>query len=94
MGTLQVASTGIVALSYVQQVSEKVRIQYFQHESLAYDVNLLLTYEYINMQVSLATDFMYNHMSRDVTSSVGYDYMLRQVSVPTKHFEYLTFCIR
>lgn len=51
VGTLQVASTGIVALSYVQKVSEKV---------------------------SLATDFMYNHMSRDVTSSVGYDYMLRQ----------------
>ncbi|KQK21895.1 mitochondrial import receptor subunit TOM40-1 [Brachypodium distachyon] len=51
VGTLQVASTGIVALSYVQKVSEKV---------------------------SLASDFMYNHMSRDVTSSVGYDYMLRQ----------------
>lgn len=51
VGTLQIASTGIVALSYVQKVSEKV---------------------------SLATDFMYNHMSRDVTSSVGYDYMLRQ----------------
>lgn len=51
VGTLQVASTGIVALSYVQKVSEKV---------------------------SLATDFMYNHMSRDVTSSVGYDYFLRQ----------------
>ena len=51
VGTLQVASTGIVALSYVQKVSEKV---------------------------SLATDFMYNHMSRDVTSSVGYDYILRQ----------------
>ncbi|BAF11889.1 mitochondrial import receptor subunit TOM40-1 [Oryza sativa Japonica Group] len=51
VGTLQVASTGIVALSYVQKVSEKV---------------------------SLASDFMYNHMSRDVTSSFGYDYMLRQ----------------
>uniref|UniRef100_A0A0D9VTH5 Mitochondrial import receptor subunit TOM40-1 n=1 Tax=Leersia perrieri TaxID=77586 RepID=A0A0D9VTH5_9ORYZ len=51
VGTLQVASTGIVALSYVQKVSEKV---------------------------SLASDFMYNHMSKDVTSSFGYDYMLRQ----------------
>uniref|UniRef100_A0A0E0CZU8 Mitochondrial import receptor subunit TOM40-1 n=1 Tax=Oryza meridionalis TaxID=40149 RepID=A0A0E0CZU8_9ORYZ len=51
VGTLQVASTGIVALSYVQKVSEKV---------------------------SLASDFIYNHMSRDVTSSFGYDYMLRQ----------------
>uniref|UniRef100_J3MKE6 Mitochondrial import receptor subunit TOM40-1 n=1 Tax=Oryza brachyantha TaxID=4533 RepID=J3MKE6_ORYBR len=48
VGTLQVASTGIVALSYVQKVSEKV---------------------------SLASDFMYNHMSRNVTSSFGYDYM-------------------
>uniref|UniRef100_A0A0E0KD55 Mitochondrial import receptor subunit TOM40-1 n=1 Tax=Oryza punctata TaxID=4537 RepID=A0A0E0KD55_ORYPU len=38
VGTLQVASTGIVALSYVQKISDKV---------------------------SLASDFMYNHMSRD-----------------------------
>ncbi|CAN6289592.1 unnamed protein product [Urochloa humidicola] len=51
VGTLQVASTGIVALSYVQKVSEKV---------------------------SLASDFMYNHMSKDVTASFGYDYLLRQ----------------
>ncbi|RCV45024.1 hypothetical protein SEVIR_9G424100v4 [Setaria viridis] len=51
VGTLQVASTGIVALSYVQKVSEKV---------------------------SLASDFMYNHMSKDVTTSFGYDYLLRQ----------------
>ncbi|CAD5185205.1 mitochondrial import receptor subunit TOM40-1-like [Musa acuminata AAA Group] len=49
--TGQVASTGIVALSYVQKVSEKV---------------------------SLASEFMYNHMTRDVTSSFGYDYILRQ----------------
>jgi hypothetical protein len=31
------------------------------------------------VQVSLATDFMYNHLSIDVTASVGYDYNLRQV---------------
>ncbi|KAJ0978073.1 hypothetical protein J5N97_013547 [Dioscorea zingiberensis] len=49
--TGQVASTGIVALSYVQKVSEKV---------------------------SLASDFMYNHITRDVTASFGYDYILRQ----------------
>ncbi|XP_039129769.1 LOW QUALITY PROTEIN: mitochondrial import receptor subunit TOM40-1-like [Dioscorea cayenensis subsp. rotundata] len=51
VATAQVASTGIVALSYVQKVSEKV---------------------------SLASDFMYNHMTRDVTASFGYDYILRQ----------------
>ncbi|XP_073114442.1 mitochondrial import receptor subunit TOM40-1 [Elaeis guineensis] len=51
VATAQVASTGIVALCYVQKVSEKV---------------------------SLASDFMYNHMTRDVTSSFGYDYILRQ----------------
>ncbi|OAY73003.1 mitochondrial import receptor subunit TOM40-1-like [Ananas comosus] len=51
VATGQIASTGIVALSYVQKVSEKV---------------------------SLASDFMYNHMTRDVTSSFGYDYILRQ----------------
>ncbi|CAA6655415.1 unnamed protein product [Spirodela intermedia] len=51
VGTAQVASTGIVALSYVQKVSEKV---------------------------TLASDFMYNHMSRDVTATFGYDYILRQ----------------
>lgn len=41
------------------------------------------------IQVSLATDFMYNYMSRDVTASVGYDYILRQVifvSLITKNF--------
>lgn len=31
------------------------------------------------MQVSLASDLMYKHMSRDVTASVGYDYVFRQV---------------
>ncbi|XP_008792476.2 mitochondrial import receptor subunit TOM40-1-like isoform X1 [Phoenix dactylifera] len=51
VATAQAASTGIVALCYVQKVSEKV---------------------------SLASDFMYNHMTRDVTSSFGYDYILRQ----------------
>ncbi|KAJ8477776.1 hypothetical protein OPV22_021503 [Ensete ventricosum] len=51
VATGQVASTGIVALSYVQKVSEKV---------------------------SLASDFMYNHLTQDVTSSFGYDYILRQ----------------
>ncbi|URD85656.1 Mitochondrial import receptor subunit TOM40 [Musa troglodytarum] len=51
VATGQVASTGIVALSYVQEVSEKV---------------------------SLASDFMYNHLTQDATSSFGYDYILRQ----------------
>ncbi|THU54319.1 hypothetical protein C4D60_Mb10t23830 [Musa balbisiana] len=51
VATGQVASTGIIALSYVQKVSEKV---------------------------SLASDFMYNHLTQDVTSSFGYDYILRQ----------------
>lgn len=34
----------------------------------------------ILMQVSLASDFMYNHLSKDVTASFGYDYILRQVT--------------
>ncbi|KAL5228680.1 hypothetical protein ABZP36_016945 [Zizania latifolia] len=51
VATAQIASTGVLALSYVQKVSEKV---------------------------SLASDFMYNHMAKDVTASFGYDYMLRQ----------------
>ncbi|KAI5006738.1 mitochondrial import receptor subunit TOM40-1-like [Hordeum vulgare subsp. vulgare] len=51
VATGQIASTGLVSLSYVQKVSEKV---------------------------SLATDFMYNHMSKDVIASVGYDYIMRQ----------------
>uniref|UniRef100_A0ACD5VXE1 Uncharacterized protein n=1 Tax=Avena sativa TaxID=4498 RepID=A0ACD5VXE1_AVESA len=51
VATGQIARTGVVSLSYVQKVSEKV---------------------------SLASDFMYNHLSKDVTASVGYDYMLRQ----------------
>ncbi|KAL3531011.1 hypothetical protein ACH5RR_010333 [Cinchona calisaya] len=50
VATGQVASTGLVVLSYVQKVHEKV---------------------------SLASEFMYNHMSRDVTASFGYDYILR-----------------
>jgi len=32
------------------------------------------------MQVSLAADFMYNHMTRDSTATFGYDYILRQVT--------------
>nr|CAD1829059.1 unnamed protein product [Ananas comosus var. bracteatus] len=52
VATGQIASTGIVALSYVQKVTE---------------------------QGSLASDFMYNHMTGDVTSSFGYDYIFRQV---------------
>uniref|UniRef100_A0A0C9S9K2 TSA: Wollemia nobilis Ref_Wollemi_Transcript_56_1724 transcribed RNA sequence n=1 Tax=Wollemia nobilis TaxID=56998 RepID=A0A0C9S9K2_9CONI len=51
VATGQVASTGIVALSYVQKVSEKV---------------------------SLASEFMYNHLTRDTTTTFGYDYLLRQ----------------
>ncbi|BAF04640.2 mitochondrial import receptor subunit TOM40-1 [Oryza sativa Japonica Group] len=51
VATGQIATTGLVSLSYVQKVSEKV---------------------------SLASDFMYNHMAKDVTASFGYDYMLRQ----------------
>jgi hypothetical protein len=42
---------------------------------------IALLYGYPYLQVSLASDFMYNHMSRDVTASFGYDYLLRQVSV-------------
>ena len=33
------------------------------------------------VQVSLASDFMYNQMTKDVTASLGYDYILRQVSL-------------
>ncbi|CDP04010.1 unnamed protein product [Coffea canephora] len=51
VATGQVASTGMVLLSYVQKVSEKV---------------------------SLASEFVYNHMSKDVTATFGYDYILRQ----------------
>ncbi|KAI5018615.1 hypothetical protein ZWY2020_043503, partial [Hordeum vulgare] len=50
VATGQIASTGLVSLSYVQKVFEKV---------------------------SLATDFMYHHMSKYVTASVGYDYIMR-----------------
>lgn len=32
----------------------------------------------VSEKVSLASDFVYNHMSRDVTASFGYDYILRQ----------------
>lgn len=42
-------------------------------------MRLYLLHGYQPLQVSLATDFMYNSMSRDATASVGYDYILRQV---------------
>ncbi|XP_038980762.1 mitochondrial import receptor subunit TOM40-1-like isoform X2 [Phoenix dactylifera] len=61
VATAQAASTGIVALCYVQKVSEKV---------------------------SLASDFMYNHMTRDVTSSFGYDYILRQIDHRKKDYKF------
>ncbi|KAM1084960.1 hypothetical protein ACFX13_010965 [Malus domestica] len=67
VATGQVASTGMLALSYVQKVSDKV-------EKLVC----------LELQVSLASDLMYNHMSRDVTASVGYDYVFRQSRVRGK----------
>ncbi|KAM3309414.1 mitochondrial import receptor subunit TOM40-1 [Capsicum chacoense] len=71
----QVASTGLVALSYVQKISEKVlRITSISTTTFVTAFVKLFLY----MQVSLASDFMYNYLSRDVTASFGYDYFLRQ----------------
>lgn len=33
------------------------------------------------VQVSLASDFMYNLANREATASMGYDYLLRQVAI-------------
>ncbi|KAJ6802840.1 mitochondrial import receptor subunit TOM40-1-like [Iris pallida] len=38
----------------------------------------------VSEKVSLASDFVYNHMSRDVTASFGYDYILRQCRLREK----------
>ena len=82
VATGQVASTGIVALSYVQKVSEKVFFlkQIGQSKELSSYFVTICTNIKLHMQVSLAADFMYNHMTRDSTANVGYDYILRQVT--------------
>lgn len=78
VATGQVASTGMVALSYVQKLSEKVhKVMLFR--TLGYILSIYSYYTVVFVQVSLASDLMYNHTSRDVTASVGYDYVLRQV---------------
>ncbi|WOL14721.1 mitochondrial import receptor subunit TOM40-1 [Canna indica] len=77
VATAQIASTGILALSYVQKVSEKVRnlLKFLENFNAQ---NLYSHKKFWHLQVSLASDFMYNHLTRDVTSSFGYDYILRQ----------------
>ncbi|RRT79146.1 hypothetical protein B296_00012028, partial [Ensete ventricosum] len=44
--------------------------------------------EAVVLQVSLASEFMYNHMTRDVTSSFGYDYILRQIDHSKKDYKF------
>ncbi|KAH0990741.1 hypothetical protein GBA52_002224 [Prunus armeniaca] len=77
VATGQVASTGMVALSYVQKLSEKVH-KVMLLRTLGYILSIYSYYTVVFVQVSLASDLMYNHTSRDVTASVGYDYVLRQ----------------
>lgn len=75
----------MVALSYVQKLSEKVRrLRFFFFNSYLFQMSAIcylgiFLIPLFFIKVSLATDLMYNYMSRDVTSSVGYDYILRQV---------------
>ena len=80
VATGQVASTGIVALSYVQKVFEKVRDLKIRKELLFMLYVCACSYKSYHLQVSLASDFMYNHLTQDVTSSFGYDYVLRPVN--------------
>ncbi|RWW61364.1 hypothetical protein BHE74_00031581, partial [Ensete ventricosum] len=41
-------------------------------------LHLLVDVQKVSKKVSLASDFMYNHLTQDVTSSFGYDYILPQ----------------
>lgn len=77
VATGQVASTGMVLLSYVQKVSEKVSTS--SHCRFVLSVVLFISHMKCSLQVSLAADLMCNYLSRDVTASFGYDYILRQV---------------
>ncbi|KAK4756834.1 hypothetical protein SAY87_006961 [Trapa incisa] len=83
VATGQVASTGMVALGYVHKVSEKVKKFDFVH-CLVWDLYDEFLRPFFKLQVSLASDFMYNYMSRDVTASAGYDYILRQARLRGK----------
>jgi len=54
VGTLQVASTGIVALSYVQKVSEKVSLASdFMYNQMSKDVTASFGYDYLLRQCRL-----------------------------------------
>lgn len=94
----QIASTGIIALSYVQKVSEKVRKLTVEDLPLCFDLSIGNVYHVSHVfhnpsQVSLASDLMYNHMTRDITSSFGYDYILRQVLLVSLHVLGLDFML-
>jgi mitochondrial import receptor subunit TOM40 len=82
VATGQIATTGMVALSYVQKVSQKVSvfISFFLLLDFFFSLRAASFHSFF-VQVSLASDFMYNQMSKDVTATFGYDYMLRQVTL-------------
>ncbi|CAL9766896.1 unnamed protein product [Musa acuminata subsp. burmannicoides] len=69
VATGQVASTGIVALGYVQKVSEKVRDLKIRKELLFMLYVCACCYKSYHLQVSLASDFMGKLDSNDVIAA-------------------------
>ena len=85
VATGQVASTGMVLLSYVQKVSEKVSQSWRSRFMLFFNWTFFISFIKCTFQVSLASELMCNYLSRDVTASFGYDYILRQVAFLFSH---------
>ena len=77
--TGQVASTGLVALctkGFREGQIRKIQIfRTFKRSTHLYNCKC-----HFSVQVSLASDFIYNLANREATASLGYDYMLRQVN--------------
>lgn len=85
VATAQVANTGLVSLAYIQKISEKVGLG---HGIIVPDGGNPPPFSMKQacevwfcdglLQVSLASDFMWNLNSREANASFGYDYVLRQ----------------
>ncbi len=84
--TAQLATTGLLSVTYVQKVSEKVNtltiicmpFQVPPASWLCHCHSLQVVIGVFCAQVSLASDFMWNLNAREATASFGYDYVLRQ----------------
>ncbi|KAJ8464974.1 hypothetical protein OPV22_027526 [Ensete ventricosum] len=69
-----------------KHMNVKIRLQQGKLQALEL-LHLLADVQKVSKKVSLASDFLYNHLTQDVTSSFGYDYILPQVDDRNKDYK-------